>query len=104
MSNQNQNPINTQGVNNEQSSASDSSAEFNNEVYNSDENPDNVEDLDDLHEIQADDDLNEPNAEDESDLEDNDEEDDTDSKDTSANDIDGNGGYPDDANALNGHA
>ena len=66
-----------------------------------DDNPDRLSDQDDLNEIRAADDLDEPDAEDNQpdDSEDDEVTDEpgTEDEDTSANDADGNGGYPDEA-------
>jgi hypothetical protein len=112
MNNENERPLSTQGSANEQENqlggttnlSPDQLKQESGIANPSEDNPDRVENPDDLHEIQVDDDLNEPDP-DELQPDSNDEENevttDEDNEDASANDADGNGGYPDQAAGLN---
>ncbi|SDE97399.1 hypothetical protein SAMN05216464_111139 [Mucilaginibacter pineti] len=99
MNSENGQPLSTQGDTNEKEEqlggttnlSADQLKEEDNAAVSTEKNPDNIENPDDLHEIQAGDDLDEPDTEDYQPDE---------NEDQSANDTDGNGGYSDETNTL----
>jgi hypothetical protein len=117
MNNEDQTTLSTQGDTNEQQDqlrgttnlSLDQLKEAGGIAGASEDNPDRLENPDDLHEVQAGDDLDEPDPDDyqaESENEDDviADDDETGDEDQSANDVDGNGGYPDDAETLSNNS
>lgn len=108
MNNENQTTLSTQGDANEQEDQLGGTTNLSLDQLKkeggitnlTEDNPDRIADKDDLHEIQAGDDLDEPGAEDydsETGGEDGEPGNGGNDDDISANDADGNGGYPDQA-------